>query len=69
MAQTYRTILGDTFDIISYKVFGDGNYTDKIMSLNSAYMTVVIFSSGISLVMPERTINVSSTLPPWKKNL
>jgi len=67
MAQMYRTIAGDTFDIISHKVFGDKNYTDKIMNLNPDYMKIVVFSARVRLVMPEKTASVSSTLPPWKR--
>ena len=41
------------WDSVSYKVFGDVAYTDKIMNLNHRYRNIYIFPAGITLALPE----------------
>lgn len=66
--QTYETKSGDTFDLIAYQQLGDVIYTKDLMEVNPAYISTVIFSSGIVLNLP--TITPASTtavnLPPWR---
>lgn len=64
---TYMTMQGDMWDSISYKVFGDVAYTDKIMNLNHRYRNIYIFPAGITLTLPEPEDKAVSTLPPWKQ--
>lgn len=68
MNGTYTTIQGDMWDGISYKVFGDVKYTDALMNANSKYRNVYVFSSGITLDIPDVETRVTgSNLPPWKR--
>lgn len=64
---SYTTIAGDMWDVIAYKTLGSELYMDKIISENLAYRETVIFEAGITLVIPEKSVSVSSSLPPWKK--
>lgn len=64
---TYTTIQGDMWDSVSYKVFGDVAYTDRIMNLNHKYRNIYIFPAGIILELPEAEDKAASTLPPWKQ--
>lgn len=68
MTKTYTTISGDMWDGIAYKVYGDEAYTDKLMKLNPQYRNIVIFPAGIVLDLPEESLTVSVSLPPWKRN-
>ena len=49
----YQTILGDTWDIIAKKVYGNELYADKLMQANRKYLNEFIFSAGITLECPE----------------
>lgn len=66
---TYTTVLGDTWDMISFKVYGKEKYAKDLIEANSIYSTIVIFSAGITLKIPEITVPVSSSLPPWKRGV
>lgn len=68
MTKTYTTISGDMWDGIAYKVYGDEAYTDKLMKLNPQYRNIVIFPAGVVLDLPEESLTVSVSLPPWKRN-
>ena len=65
--KTYTTVQGDMWDAVSYKVFGDVSYTDKIMSLNYQFHDTYIFPAGVDLQLPERAEKAASSLPPWKR--
>ena len=48
----YTTILGDTFDMIASKVYGDSKAIQKIIDANSQYSCTFIFSARITLNIP-----------------
>lgn len=66
----YTTIQGDSWDLISYKIFGLEKYAPKIMSANIFYRDVQIFEAGIVLAIPdiseEEINNEKQGLPPWR---
>ena len=63
----YVTVAGDTFDIISYKVFENGAYTDRIIKANPQFRQIVTFPAGVTLNIPEAEPSVDNGLPPWKR--
>ncbi len=67
MSKTYTTVQGDMWDAISYRVYGTGDYTDRLMWANRQYLDYFIFPAGIVLNLPEIEAPVSVSLPPWKK--
>ncbi len=54
--KTYITILGDTWDMISLKVYDSEYYINELMEANLKYIEIAIFSSGMQLVIPEITL-------------
>ena len=48
----YKTVLGDTWDIIAKKQMGGERYASKLISANQNYVSTIIFSAGISLNIP-----------------
>lgn len=66
---TYKTIQGDTWDIISFRVYGDEHYIDRLIAANAAHRGVVLFPAGIVLDVPEIETDAVSNedLPPWKR--
>lgn len=68
MSSTYKTKLGDTFDSIAFAQLGAEKYTKELMEANPGNLDVVIFSGGVSLVIPDidRLDTTSVSTPPWR---
>lgn len=65
---TYTTVLGDTWDMIAYKVYGKEKYAKELVEANLSYVETVVFSAGIVLNTPEITSSTDNiSLPPWKR--
>lgn len=65
---TYTTVLGDMWDLISHKVYGDVRFTDVLIAANPRYNKILVFSAGIVLEVPEVEERVTAdSLPPWKQ--
>nr|DAQ22949.1 MAG TPA: tail protein [Caudoviricetes sp.] len=67
MSKVYKTIQGDTWDGIAVKVYGDEKYLNNLLEKNQKYKDIIIFSSGVSLELPEIEAEATTILPPWKK--
>lgn len=63
----YITSQGDTWDMISYKVYGDEHYVDILIKANITYKDIVIFSANEKIFIPIRPIKTVIDLPPWKR--
>lgn len=64
----YKTISGDTWDMIAYKVYGDCKYISKLMEANIDKIETVIFSANIEINCPELVdTQATDKLPPWKR--
>lgn len=64
---TYRTIQGDTWDGIAYKLYGDETFMSNLLAANSSYVETVVFGAGVLLKVPVVVEKVVSDLPPWKR--
>ena len=68
MAGKYRTIQGDAWDAIAYRLWGKEHLMHIIMAANPAHMDVLIFPAGVELIVPDLPTTVTTTtaeLPPW----
>lgn len=64
----YVTIQGDMWDLIAYKVYGNEKYINLLLEANEEYRETAIFSSGVTIICPDVTIDSStSILPPWRQ--
>jgi phage tail protein X len=63
----YTTIQGDTWDLISYKVYGSEKYMIKLIEANPEYRETVFFSANIKLKVPDIETPIPNKLPPWKR--
>ncbi|MBQ2616704.1 MAG: tail protein X [Synergistaceae bacterium] len=64
----YRTVSGDTWDLIAYKVYpkhGRERLMSALIGANPQHINTVIFPAGITLSIPEPDIPTPRTLPPW----
>ncbi|GAK06028.1 hypothetical protein JCM19037_4580 [Geomicrobium sp. JCM 19037] len=63
----YRTISGDTFDLIAHKTLGDDKLAGVIIEQNIEHVETLIFTAGVYLKIPDLPdVDLSTSLPPWK---
>jgi phage tail protein X len=73
MAKTrvYRTKNGDTWDLISYKVYGTEGYFHDLIRANLNLIDIAIFDSNIPIIIPDFVDTGANEdtdrLPPWKR--
>lgn len=63
---TYMTVQGDTWDGISFSLFGTEEYMSVLMEANPKHSNTVVFGANVVLNIPEITQPAAATLPPWK---
>lgn len=61
----YNTIPGDTWDLISFKVYGTERYSKVLAKANSNYIKYVIFPAGIKINIPPLEKEKTGGDPPW----
>jgi phage tail protein X len=68
--RAYRTIQGDQWDMIAYRLYPDAGRElcmGKLLEANEEHRETVIFKAGVTLTVPEIDIPVADNLPPWKR--
>lgn len=63
---SYRTVQGDTWDSIAFKVYGDEMKMDRLIGANTEYLEMVIFPANIMLNVPELTTSTNISFPVWR---
>lgn len=61
----YKTIQGDTWDLISYNIWENEFYTSDLIKANPEYNEIVFFNAGIVLNIPEIEVIDETVKPPW----
>ena len=64
---TYITVQGDTWDLISYKVYGTSRHIGLLMENNYDLLDTFMFGAGIEIMVPELTEDQTDDLPEWRK--
>ena len=67
MAAKYRTVQGDAWDSIAYKLWGKEHLMHILMAANPSHIDVLVFPAGVELsvpALPTVTTTVKD-LPPW----
>jgi phage tail protein X len=62
----YKTIQGDTWDIIAKKIYGKEIYADFLMTNNFKELDKFVFPEGIILNTPDLPEEKDDDLPPWR---
>jgi phage tail protein X len=68
--KTYRTVQGDTWDIVALKMYpalGGEKLMHTLIEANPERRETVVFEANIALKIPDADIPVVSSLPPWKR--
>lgn len=68
MASTYTTIQGDTWDLISYRVYGEEKYMRYLIEANWQYIDILQFSSGTVLTVPDLPEETDEDAPFWRRD-
>lgn len=63
----YKTVQGDTWDIIAKKQYGDEKKLDVLLMANYALLDYVVFPAGISVYIPELNESEKQGWPEWRK--
>lgn len=64
---TYRTVQGDTWDLIAYRLWENEYLCWELMDANTKLIHTSIFDSNTILEIPEIVITEKSDLPPWRR--
>ena len=63
----YKTISGDTWDLIAFKQLGSCNYTEVLINANRNHIDKFIFPAGVELLIPDiENEQKKLSLPPWR---
>ena len=65
--EEYRTIQGDTWDMIAKKVYGAERHLDYLMASNFELLDYFIFPAGIVVKVPELPAEILEDLPSWRR--
>lgn len=63
----YTTVLGDTWDLIAYQLYGNEHLLSALIEANPQFRKMVIFSADMVIKVPEVTPAATASLPPWKR--
>lgn len=65
----YITKKGDTFDSIAFNFYTEEKLSSTIIAANRQYSDVLIFDSGVELIIPviEENDDTPASLPPWER--
>lgn len=61
----YKTVQGDTWDIVAKNVYGNELLAGFIMQANYKHIDIVVFSAGTELNTPDYE-EVDDELPEWR---
>ena len=61
------TRMGETWDEISYRCFGDEHHVAAIVEVNLENRDIVRFPQGVSIELPVLMEASNQSLPPWKR--
>lgn len=68
--KTYVTASKDTWDLISWRVYGREDQMHRLIEANYEHRKTVFFRSGVVLNVPEFDVATTVSdveLPPWKR--
>ena len=66
MSNNYITTQGDTWDIISLRVYNNEKLMHILVEANYQYRDIAVFSANRELVIPEIPRGERISFPPWR---
>lgn len=65
--RNYNTAQGDTWDIVSFKMYGSEKKIAELIEANPAHRETVIFNANVALVVPDIVVVNTAPAPPWMR--
>lgn len=70
--KVYRTVSGETWDLVAYKVYGSEKYFHSLIRSNPNLLHIAIFDANFPIIVPDVkeefvTEEAKKKLPPWKR--
>jgi phage tail protein X len=67
MATEYRTIQGDAWDAIAYRLWSDERFAADLIAANPEFADILVFPEGMKIILPAVDLSARplKTLPPW----
>ncbi len=67
MAAEYRTIQGDAWDAIAYRLWGEERFMADLIRANPDLADTLVFPAGVVLSVPavDASARLPKQLPPW----
>ena len=62
----YKTIQGDTWDMVAKKVYGAERHLDYLMAYNFDLLDYFVFPAGIEINTPDLPLEQEEDLPAWR---
>ena len=69
MGTTYTTIQGDTWYLISFKLFGSEKYMKNLIEANWPLLETLVFSSGTVITVPDLPEESDEDAPFWRQTV
>lgn len=69
MSTAYTTIQGDTWDLISFKLFGSEKYMKNLIEANWPLLETLVFSSGTVITVPDLPEESDEDAPFWRQTV
>lgn len=63
----YETRLGDTWDMIAKKVYGDEMKADILLANNPFLVAVAVFDAGAYVYIPELIVVDEASYEDWRR--
>ncbi|WP_455973586.1 tail protein X [Acidaminococcus intestini] len=67
MTDTYKTVQGDMWDLIAYKVYGAEDGAAALLRANPDLADIVVLPAGVTVKVPAYDPPKTNLLPPWRR--
>ncbi|WP_034443058.1 tail protein X [Cloacibacillus evryensis] len=68
--RTITTMSGDTWDVIAWRIWGDGadqGHMADLIGANQQHVQTAMFPGNVTLAVPEITEEEPASVPPWRQ--
>lgn len=67
MIKTIKTVQGDMWDLISYRVYGTEAGVAALLEANPEMAAQFVLPGGVTVIVPDYEAPKTTILPPWRR--